>query len=236
LVANYGGGNVAAFPIAADGSLGNGKAVAHSGNEPHAHFIAEDPRSHHVYAADLGTDQVLVYDLSRETGGLTPATPAFGSVPEGAGPRHLAHHPNGKVLFANNEHGSSVTVFDTATMAAQGTVSTLPSDYQGSNATAEMELGRDAHFLYVSNRGHNSIARFAVDENTGALSLAGHTATGGDWPREFEIDPSGQFLLVANKKSGDVRVFHIDLNSGDLEPTGHAVRVSQPTAIVFAKL
>ena len=243
-VANYGGGSIASYRIAEDGTLGAGASVQHTGSgphanqkSPHAHFIAESSQRGRVYVADLGIDQVRVYNLDSADGKLTLNTSALGQLPKGSGPRHLAFHPSNKYVFVNNELSSTVTVF--AHDAGSGglkelqTVSTVPTGFTGANNTAEILVSADGKFVYVSNRGHNSIAVFPVDETTGQLALLEATPSGGDWPRDFKFDPTGNFLLVEHQKSDNIVVLRVDRSTGKLTPTGHELRVSKPVSIAF---
>ena len=205
---------------------------------PHAHSIFADPTNHYAMAADLGLDKVFVYKIDTTTGKLTPNDPPFASVPSGGGPRHFAFHPNGKFAYTNNELSSAVTAFTYAAkdgiLTPIQTITTLPKDYPGKgNTTAEIQIHPNGKFLYVSNRGHDSIAAYSIDEKTGKLTSLGQTKTGGKVPRNFGIDPTGHFLLAANQDSNDIFVFHIDPKTGALTPTGTKVSVSMPVCVKF---
>ncbi len=243
-VANYGGGSIASYPIAANGTMGKGNSVQHTGSGPHAnqkgphaHFIAEGPERGRVYVADLGIDQVRVYNVDTASGTLTLNAPPSGQLRPGSGPRHLAFHPGNKYVFVNNELSSTVTVFahDVASGALKAlqTVSTVPVGFTGSNNTAEILVSADGRFVYVANRGHNSIAVLQVDDTTGQLTLLDVTPSGGDWPRDFKFDPTGGFLLVEHQKSDNIVVLRVDRTTGKLAPTGHELRVSKPVSIAF---
>jgi 6-phosphogluconolactonase len=242
-VANYGGGSITSYRIGDDGQLDVAGSIQHAGagphpnqQGPHAHFIAESSRPGRVYVADLGIDQVRVYNVERD-GKLALNAPPFGELPKGSGPRHLAFHPSEKWLFVNNELSSTVTVFAhdarTGALHALQTVGTVPADYAGPNNTAEIQVSADGNFVYVANRGHNSIAVFRVDGATGRLRLLEVTRSGGDWPRDFKFDPTGGFLLVEHQKSDNIVVFRVNRRTGALTPTGHEVRVSKPVSIAF---
>lgn len=248
LVANYAGGSVASLPIRADGSLGEAASIIqHTGSsvhpqrqtKPYGHFIAMDPANRFALACDLGLDKVLVYRLDEKTGDLTPNDPAFGTVPPGAGPRHLAFSPNGQFVYVVNEMGSSVTVF--AYDAPRGaltelqTIATLPEDFPGRTRStcAEVEVHPSGKFVYASNRGHDSIAVFAVDAPTGKLSFVEHQSTHGGIPRHFKLDPGGRWLLAANQASDSVVVFAVDSTTGRLKPTGQTVTVPAPMCVLF---
>lgn len=244
LVANYGGGNASVLPIEADGRLGEATAfVQHEGSSinprrqtaPHAHAAYVDPENRFALVVDLGLDRVMIYRFDAQHGTLAAHDPAWISVNPGAGPRHFAFHPQGRFAYVINELQSSVTAF--AYDASQGsfeelqTVSTLPADFQEDNTTAEILVHPSGRFLYGSNRGHDSIAVFAIDPQDGRLQPVQHQATGGQTPRNFGIDPTGQFLLAANQASDSVVVFRIDPSTGELKATGHQVQVPTPVCV-----
>ncbi|MFM7070697.1 MAG: lactonase family protein [Planctomycetota bacterium] len=248
LVANYGGGSVSAMPIAADGSLGTpGSMVQHTGSSvnkqrqsaPHAHSINPDPAGRFAFAADLGLDKLLVYKLGAAEGRLTANDPPFASVDPGAGPRHFAFHPSGKFAYVINEISLTVTAFsyDAAkgVLAPMQTIDTLPPGANRDGAsTAEVQVHPSGKFLYGSNRGHNSIAVFAIDATTGKLASVGHEGQDVKTPRNFGVDPSGRFVLVANQDGDSVVVFAVDPSTGMLKPTGHKVDVPKPVCVKFA--
>lgn len=190
-----------------------------------------------MYVADLGVDQVRVYDVDSASGKPTRTASSLGQFPKGSGPRHLAFHPSNTYVFVNNELSSSVTVFahdaGSAALKELQTVSTRPPGFEGANNTAEILVSADGKFVYVTNRGHNSIAVFQVDETTGRLSLLETTPSGGDWPRDFKFDPTGGFLLVEHQKSDNIVVLRVDKRTGKLTPTGNELRVSKPVSIAF---
>ena len=245
LVANYGGGSVASLPVSADGKLSEAASfVQHEGSsvnkgrqaQPHAHSINVSPDNKFALAADLGLDKILIYKLDAEKGTLKANDPWFGELPPGSGPRHFAFHPSAKYLYVCGEMTSTVHAY--AWDAAKGslkllqTLSTLPQETKG-NSTAECQVHPTGKFVYVSNRGHNSIAIFKVDEETGKLTAAGHESTGGKTPRNFGIDPTGQFLIAANQDSNNVVVFKIESGSGIPKPTGVEVSVPKPVCVKF---
>ncbi|MBF9223537.1 lactonase family protein [Hymenobacter ruricola] len=240
LVANYVGGNVALLPLAPNGQLAAPTATdQHQGsgphknqNGPHAHCIIPDPANTYAFAVDLGTDQVVAYRLGATQGQLTRLPePAFKAAP-GAGPRHLVFHPNGKQAYLINELNSTVTAL--AYDAAAGkfrelqTVSTLPKGFTAQNSGADIHISPDGLFLYASNRGHNSIAVFAIDTSNGTLAPIQHVNTQGSTPRNFSLTPSGRLLLVANQNSNNVVTFRVDRQTGLLIPTGQTVEVPSP--------
>ena len=246
LVANYGGGSVASLPVNSDGSLGvPGSVIQHVGSSvdpkrqtgPHGHFITTDPADRFALACDLGLDKVLIYRLDTKRATLTASDPPFGSVAPGAGPRHLAFSPNGKFIYVINEMGSTLTTFSwdklKLTMTELQTVSTLPKDFSGNNTTAEVQVHPSGKFVYGSNRGHDSIAVFAVDKKSGKLTLVEHESTQGKTPRHFAIDPTGRWLLAENQGSDSVVVFGIDAKSGALTARGQRISVGSPVCAVF---
>ena len=249
IVANYGSGSVASFPIEPDGRLGEASGfVQHQGSSvnparqkgPHAHCIAISPDNRFVLVADLGLDQVLVYRLDAKTGALTPNDPPFASVTPGFGPRHLAFHPNGKFVYLINEMGEKVTTFsyDSArgSLKELQTVSALPANFTGQSTAAELVVDHSGKFVYGSNRGDDSIAVFAVDKAAGTLSLVQHAPTQGKTPRNFAVDPTGAYLFAANQNTGNIVIFRVDASTGKLTPTGQTITdAPAPVCIVFVR-
>jgi 6-phosphogluconolactonase len=249
LVANYGGGSVASLPIEADGRLGEpATVIQHEGKSvnprrqeaPHAHSINVDAENRFAVAADLGLDKVLVYRLDSQSGKLQPHDPPSTSVAPGSGPRHFAFHPSGRYAFVINEMLSTLTSFqwdaEQGTLTEVHTVPTLPAGISENNSTAEVQVHPSGAFVYGSNRGHDSIAAFRFDEETGKLQPIGHRATLGKTPRNFGIDPSGRWLLAANQQSDTICVFLIDSKSGKLSPTGVTIEVPSPVCVKFVSM
>jgi 6-phosphogluconolactonase len=243
LVANYSGGNVLSYPVQENGSLrkavGNeqhqGNSISNRQSGPHAHCILPDPKNNFIFAVDLGLDQVLGYRLDTKNGKLTRAAqPAFQTKP-GAGPRHLTFHPNGKLAFLICELNSTMTALDyneaQGTFTEIQTLSTLPADFTGESYCADVHVSPNGKFLYGSNRGHNSVVVYSINEATGQLTVVQHVSTQGNWPRNFAIDPSGRILLVANERSNDIFTFRIDPNSGQLTSTGFSAQVPKPVCL-----
>ena len=246
LVANYSGGNIAVLPIEKDGRLGPATDVAqHKGSSvnrerqegPHAHCILLDRSNTHAFAVDLGLDKIMIYQFDASHGKLRSNKQPSVSVKPGAGPRHFTLHPSQKYAYVINELNSSVTAFAynaaAVTLTEIQTVSTLPGDYSGPNSCAELVVSSSGKFLYGSNRGHDSIVSFAIDQRTGSLSYIEHVATQGRTPRNFTIDPTGAFLLVANQNSNTIVTFRIDRNTGKLKPTGQIAYVPSPVCLQF---
>ncbi len=251
LAANYGGGSVICLGLDADGSLrpvatgAPGGFIQHEGKsvnekrqeKPHAHSIYPSADGRFAITCDLGIDQVLVHAL--DVGKATLAPHTFAAVKPGAGPRHFAFHPSGRFGYACNELDLTVTgfAFDPAagTLTEFQTLSTLPADVTDRTglSTAEVVAHPNGKFLYVSNRGHHSIAMFSIDDQTGKLAFLGVEPIRGKTPRNFALDPTGRFLLAAGQDSNTVTVFAIDQASGRLTFTGQSIDVPMPVCIRF---
>ena len=245
LVANYSSGHVTVLPIHEDGRLGEatdvvqhvGQGAGERQKGPHAHFITQDPGGNYVLACDLGLDRVMVYRLDVTTGKLTPNELPYAQLSSGAGPRHLAFHPSDRYVYVINELDSTMSAFayDAARGALQvlQTVSTLPDDFTGDNTCAQIVMASSGKFVYGSNRGHHSIAIFAIDEETGRLTVVGHESSQGETPRNFNLDPTGRFLLAANQDTNSVVTFRVNAATGKLDATGHVAEIPAPVCIVF---
>ena len=247
-VANYGGGSVAVLPVREEGGLGPASSfVQHTGRgpkdnqeAPHAHAIAVDPANRFALVADLGLDKLLVYafDAAAGTLGVAPAT--FAALKPGSGPRHFAFHPNGRFVFEVNEITLTLGSFRydpaSGSLTEIQTVSTLPDGVAVTPemSGAEIEIHPSGRFVYASNRGHDSIAVFAVDGDKGTLRKVEVVLAGGKTPRGFTLDPTGAFLLAANQGSDTVVVFRIDPATGRLTRTAHSVTVGTPVSVAFA--
>ena len=246
LVANYSGGNVALLPLKEDGTLSPATDVeqhTRSGPSPagreaaHAHCIIADPSNRFVLAADLGLDRVFLYRLDVESNSLRHVDGGDAVMHTGAGPRHLAFHPTLPLVFVANELDSTITTlrFDAerGQLSPLETRSTLPTGWTGRNFPGDIHVAPSGRTLYVSNRGHNSLAVIAVAVSTGALTLEQVIPTGGDWPRNFSLDPASRWLLVANQRSNSIVVFARDQESGRLTPTGEQIAVARPACVRF---
>jgi 6-phosphogluconolactonase len=247
LVANYTSGTVAVFPILADGRLGEHTAMVKDQGAlgpnkerqeaPHAHWIQTSPDNRFALVADLGLDEVLVYKFDAISGTLTPNEPAFAKLKAGSGPRHVVFYPNGKFVFAVSELSSTATSFaydpQKGTLKELGAASTLPPGFSGRNDVAETAVQQNGKFLYVSNRGNDSIAIFSIDPGNRTLAPAGGISTGGKEPRHFAIDPSGKYLLAENQHSNNIVIFKIDAATGGLTPTGQVIEVPSPVDLTF---
>lgn len=245
VAANYGGGSVAAFPVRPDGSLGESKSfIQHKGKSvnprrqegPHAHGATFDSEGRFVFVPDLGLDQVLIYRVNAVEGSIMPHDPPFVSVAAGSGPRHLAFHPNGRFAYVINELANTVAVFEydnaKGVLKHLQTASTLPDGYAGDNTTAEIEVDPQGRFVIASNRGHDSLAVFAVGSD-GTLSLRGHTSTQGKTPRNFAIDPSGHWIWVGNQNSNSLVLFSFRPETGALEPAGRTINIGAPVCVKY---
>jgi 6-phosphogluconolactonase len=214
-----------------------GSSIKEQQKGPHAHCIILDRSERYALAADLGIDKVMIYRFDPATGKLTPGKQPSAELQQGAGPRHLKLHPNGKYLYVINELDSTMTAFKyngvQGTLTQIETVSTLPSDFSGTSYCADVHVSPSGRFLYGSNRGHNSIVVYEIDQRTGKLKALEHVSTEGNWPRNFAIDPSGKFLLVANQRSDNVVIFSIGQRTGRLKPTGHIAEIPVPVCLTF---
>ncbi len=243
VVANYGGGSTSLLPLADSGELKPLTSLAkHKGSsvnkqrqgEPHAHGVALDAAGSFACVADLGTDEVIVYQIGD---GLKLERVSAWKAKPGAGPRHVALHANGRWLYCINELDSTMSVlsFDdqAGTLEEVQTISTLPADYDQPSFTAEVVIHPSGKFVYGSNRGHDSTAAFAIDQETGKLSLIEVEPTQGGHPRHIGIEPSGKYLIAANRDANNLVSFAIDPQTGALEPTGHQVESPKPICVVF---
>jgi 6-phosphogluconolactonase len=242
LVAHYTGGGVTALPLAADGAIGPAACVIPHDvpagrTKSHAHAIVPVPAADgppFVYVPDLGIDRILGYRLDPAAARLVPAAQPFVDAPEKSGPRHLALHPDGRRLYAVNELGNSVTVYDrdpaSGGLDCGPTLSTLPEDFTGKSFCADVAITADGRFLYATNRGHDSIAVFRVAADGRLERLAIVPSRGGS-PQNLALVPGGRLLLCANMTGGNVAVFGIAPETGLLEPIGDPVAVTSPSCI-----
>ena len=246
LFANYMGGNAGVYAIKGDGSLGKRTAlVQHTGKPanprrqkgPHAHCIMLDAGNRFAMVADLGLDKVFVYQFDASAGTLTPAKEPFAEVAPVHGPRHLAIHPSEEFVFVLNEITRDVTTFaygnKTGILMKKGTVSTLPEGAPAEGSTAEIFVHPNGKFVYASNRGHDSIAVFSVNEKNGELTQIQVQKTGGKTPRSFAIAPGGKFLLAAGQNDTSIRVLALNPETGFLKPTTHGTFAPAPVCILF---
>ncbi|HSM23790.1 MAG TPA: lactonase family protein, partial [Anaerolineaceae bacterium] len=244
LVANFMSGSVCVLPINADGSLGHySDFIQHHGSSidpirqksPHAHAVTLDNNGQYAFVPDLGLDRLMNYRFDPTNGKLEPNAEPWIDITAGSGPRQLVLDSKNEYAYLINELNSTVMVFQYEGQAGRlrkiQTVSTLPEEFDGASTCAEIQISPSGKFLYGSNRGHDSIVVFAIDQNDGKLSYVGHKSTQGKSPRHFIIDPDGLFLLVANQDTDNVVVFRVDPISGKLSDTGHATHVPTPVCI-----
>ena len=244
LVANFMSGSVCVLPIQKDGSLGSPTdVIQHRGSSvdpirqtsPHAHAVTLDDSGRYAFVPDLGLDRVMIYRFDQHRGKLAPNNEPWIEVPAGSGPRQLIFHSSGKFAYLINELSSTVITFrydkQQGRLKKIQTVSTLPDDFEGTNTCAELQISRTGKFIYGSNRGHDSIVIYAIDQSNGMLSYISHKLTGGKSPRHFIIDPDGAFLLIANQDSDSVITFGIDSTSGTLSESRHLTHVPTPVCV-----
>lgn len=250
LTAQYGSGSVAAFPLDADGRIGERSdlqkheggsgVVANRQSKPHAHWVGTSPDNQYVFVPDLGMDRVVIYQLDADNAKLTPH--GQGVCPPGGGPRHMKFHPDGKTIYVLNELALSVSAFDydpnKGTMDRFQTIRTLSpkrKDKETFNSAAEIRMHPSGKFVYTSNRGHDSITVFNVDQHPRELSHVEVEPIRGGWPRNFNLDPSGKWLLAAGRDSNTVAVFSIDQETGELTYTRNMVMVPTPICVEFVR-
>lgn len=243
LTANYSSGNIGLLKLNDQGVLSKlldvqqhfGKGTTERQTEPHAHFSKFDFDNKAVISVDLGTNQLWFSILDTLQQKLLPATPNKLSMANGAGPRHLAFHPNKKWIYVINELDCTVTLIkknNESIYEKGGAVSTLPKNYTAPNTSADIHISSDGKFLYTSNRGHNSIAIFKVNMKNGDLKLIGHASTKGDGPRNFSLSPDGGYLLVANQNSNNIVSFKRNKDTGELQYVDQ-IDVPMPVCILF---
>ena len=238
LAANYGGGSAAAFPVNDDGTLGEfGGFVQHTGSSvnpkrqegPHAHAFTPAPGGRFAVVADLGLDKLFVYAVDPETAELTEQSVL--AAPPGGGPRHVAFTPDGRFAFACLEMANALLALDwdgdAGTLSIREERSTLPADFAGKSTTAEVRVHPNGRFVYVSNRGHDSVAVFQIGADGGLTPVGIETATVRE-PRGMNLTPDGRFLIVCGQKSNDVASFRVDPETGELTSTGSKIAVPSP--------
>jgi len=202
--------------------------------KPHVHYAGLTPDEKYLAVVDLGTDSLITYEVNPE-GKLTKAQVL--PIKSGSGPRHLTFHPNGKIAYLMTEFSSEVVVLrydqENGSFKEEQYISTLPAEFTENNQGSAIHISADGHFVYAGNRGHNSIAVFAVNEDTGVLSFVEHTSTEGDWPRDFAIDPSGRYILASNQESSNLVLFTRDEGTGKLTLVQSDIHVPHPVCVKF---
>jgi 6-phosphogluconolactonase len=219
LTAYYTAGKAAIYPIKPDGAIA-GVATSLVMTDKNPHSIQADPSNRFVFVPNTGADKVLQFKFDAATGKIAPNSPPELATGTDTGPRHFWFHPQGNYVYFVNEKGSSVTCCrldaQSGTLSAFQTISTLPADFAGNNTCAHIETTPDGKYLYASNRGHDSLACFAVDAATGKLTSLGQQPT-EKTPRAFAIDPSGRILLAAGQGSDRLAKYSIG-QDGRLQP------------------
>jgi 6-phosphogluconolactonase len=247
-VANYGSGTIAVFRLSSDGKIDAAPIFSerHEGSSvnrerqqsAHAHDAVFSPDNRFLLLADLGLDKIFVYRFDAAKGVVAPADPAFAQVAAGAGVRHMVFHPNGRILYAIGELNSTITVFGfdpaSGALTHMQTISTLPADFTGTSTTAEIAINAAGTRVYGSNRGHDSIALFAVDPERFTLTAMERTPTLGKSPRHFTLDPTGAYLFAENANSDNIAIFRVHPATGELTPQKPAtVETPMPICLVF---
>jgi 6-phosphogluconolactonase len=238
--------SLAVLPIQQDGRLGEPFYVDHHTGAPlstrqttgaHTHGVIFTRDDRFAFVAELGLDRVHTYRVDPSKPAMTPFDPPFVNVSAGSGPRRLALSPNDKFLYVNHETDSKVSVFavDHGHLSETQQISTLPPGFAGRNSTAEIQMDGTGRFLYVSNRGADSVAVFAVDQARGTLTVRGFVPALGRSPRNITIDPTGRYLFAANQNSNNVVVFTVDARTGHLTPTGRQLEIDQPASVCFVR-
>jgi 6-phosphogluconolactonase len=248
LAANYHGGFVAAAPIRDDGTPGPATRIQHEGNgphpsrqeKPHPHSVTVSPDNRFAIVCDLGVDKIFSYALDIGRAQLTPAATPFVETAPGAGPRHFKFGPTGRHAYAINELNNTIAAYtytaDRGTLTPleqRAVVSTLPPDFSGENTTAEVRLHPNGRFLYGSNRGHDSLAVFAIDPASGALEPVQIVPSGGKTPRNFALSPDGRWLVCAHQDSEELPVFHVNAANGQLTRAPHTTTVPMAVCVLF---
>jgi 6-phosphogluconolactonase len=247
VLANYATGTVALLPIGQDGSLGarsdlvtlTGTPGPHKTQQEssHPHHCPFDRSGRFVVVPDKGLDKVFLFRVDTARGKLVPTTPPDVASRAGAAPRHADFHPALPYVYVINELDSTIAVYridpDKGILEPLQVHTTMPSRYTGNNTGAEIAVAPSGRFLYGSNRGHDSIAIFSIDQSTGLLTSVGWEPTQGRTPRFFALDPPGAHLYAANQASDTVVIFRVDQTTGKLTPTGETIAVKTPVTIAF---
>lgn len=246
LVANYRGGSVASFPVRKNGSLGERSALhGHAGRggpgkeavDPLAHSIMPDPSGARAASADKGLDAVFLYELSG--GKLSVNDPPMVRLPDGTAPRHVTFHPEKPFVYVNLERTLELAAlrYDETNGGLEliEIESTLDPGAEAKGSTAEALVHPSGKWVYVSNRGPNSIAVFSINETSGEITPVERESTQGEIPRNFGISPGGEFVIAANQKTNHVAVLRVDQKTGALEPTGHGVEVPSSVCVRFVE-
>jgi 6-phosphogluconolactonase len=238
-VSNYMGGVVMVYKRGEDGLLEKQQKIQlENPGASHAHSVSISSDNKTAYIADLGNDKIWIYSFNAETGKLSPKENPFVQLEEGSGPRHFSFSKEESFAFSMNELDSTISVFeieDDGNLEVIQNISSLPKDFNGKNSGADIHLHPSGKFVYVSNRGHNHIAGFKVDESSGKLSAIGHYPTKGETPRNFAISPDGKFLYAANQDTSTISSFKVNLETGKLEEHLLPIEVMSPVCVEFAE-
>ncbi len=248
-VSNYSTGNLSVFPVLKDGSLDEFSDVEqHTGNSinqqrqksPHAHQSIVSPDDNFLYVSDLGIDLVKAYAIDYKKNSIVGIPESDGIVEKGSGPRHSVIHKNQKYAYVINELASTVTAFKIETgngkLIPIQTISTIPEDFKDVNYCADIHIDPSGKFLYGSNRGHNSLAIYKIDQNNGKLESTGFQSTSGEWPRNFLMDPKGDFIFVANQNSNNIVVFRRNTETGELSKIAKEIMVPKPVCLKILEM
>lgn len=243
-VANYSEGTFTTYPLNIDGSIGAiTNIITHEGFGPdkirqeksHVHYVTFTPEEKYLCAVDLGIDAVKLYSLDRVDGSLTEAKDLNIKLKPGSGPRHIEFHPNGEYAYIINELNSTIAVLKSPSLEIIQTITTLPEGFIGESSPAAIHVANNGKFLYASNRGHDSIAIFSIDKDSGRLQLTSCCSTKGEYPRDFCIDPTGKYLIVGNQNSDTIITFEINQESGELKAVGEALKAEKPVCVKIVK-
>ncbi len=241
VTANYHRGTVEAYLVNEDGTVNPSTSIMqHEGQgpherqeKPHTHFSGFTPDERFVVAVDLGIDKVITYKI--DNGTLTEAHTLL--VKAGSGPRHITFHPNGKYAYVMTELSNEVIALsynaETGIFTELQYIAAIPEDFTENSQGSAIHISSDGRFVYAGNRGHNSIAVFRVNEETGELALVEYTSTEGNWPRDFALDPTESFIIASNEESGNLVLFARDKETGRLSVIQSDVAVPYPVCVKF---
>jgi len=248
-VSNYSSGSIVAFPVQKDGGLGAATDVRqHAGSSinesrqkgPHVHNCIVSPDDKFIYVSDLGIDRVVVYAIDYKNKKLEAHPSSDGNVEAGSGPRHFCIDGKNRFGYVINELSSTVTAYkidkETGALDPIQTISTVPEGFSEVNYCADIHIDPSGRYLYGSNRGHNSLAIFRIDENSGKLTLVGHESTYGEWPRNFLIHPEGEYIFVANQNSDNIVIYRRDVQSGLLSKIEEEIEVHKPVCLKILQI
>ena len=243
---NYTNGSLAAYRLEPDGKLGEafyvdqhtGKPLSPKQPGPKQHGIQFSKDNKFMYIADLGLDRVYSYHFDAAAPAITPCAPPYVVTHAGSGPRRIQMSPDGKFLYVDHETDSEVGVYtiDGCSLKQIQVIGTVPEEAKAKNTTAELVISADGKFLYIGNRGHDSVSVFAIDRKTGMLTLKENVPSGGRTPRNVRIDPTGNWFFAANESGGNVSEFKVDKSSGHITPTGVTAPINTPGGIYFLKV